>query len=79
MASDRTAREAIENGSSAAAGNQPAGSQTSSSGSRDAGKAADRLPAAGPHAKEHLTDHDKTPGTGSLPSKNSADTDAGPD
>ncbi|WP_337270003.1 hypothetical protein [Oryzifoliimicrobium ureilyticus] len=26
-------------------------------------------PAAGPHAKDHLTDESKTPGTGSLPSK----------
>lgn len=25
------------------------------------------LPPAGPHAKEHLTDKSKTPGTGSLP------------
>ncbi len=36
-------------------------------------------PAAGPHAKEHLTDHDKTPGTGSLPAKDSKDTDSGPE
>jgi hypothetical protein len=27
-------------------------------------------PAAGPHAKEHLTDKSKTPGAGSLPDKN---------
>lgn len=26
-------------------------------------------PAAGPHAKDHLTDDSKTPGTGSLPDK----------
>ena len=34
-------------------------------------------PAAGPHAKNHLTDHEKTPGTGSLPDPASEDTDAG--
>lgn len=38
-----------------------------------------RYPPAGPHAKEHLTDHDKTPGTGSLPAKDSKDTDSGPE
>lgn len=40
---------------------------------------AGRHPAAGPHAKDHLTDHDKTPGTGSLPAKDSKDTDSGPE
>ena len=40
---------------------------------------AGRHPAAGPHAKDHLTDHDKTPGTGSLPAKDSKDTDYGPE
>ncbi|GGF87179.1 MULTISPECIES: hypothetical protein [Rhizobium] len=38
-----------------------------------------RHPAAGPHAKDRLTDHDKTPGTGSLPAKDSKDTDSGPE
>lgn len=46
-------------------------------GSAHAG--AGRYPVAGPHAKEHLTDHDKTPGTGSLPAKDSKDTDSGPE
>lgn len=46
-------------------------------GSADAGRG--RNPAAGPHAKDHLTDHDKTPGTGSLPAKDSKDTDSGPE
>lgn len=46
-------------------------------GSANAG--AGRHPAAGPHAKDHLTDHDKTPGTGSLPAKDSKDTDSGPE
>lgn len=41
--------------------------------------ASGRHPAGGPHAKEHLTDHEKTPGTGSLPSKDSKDTDSGPE
>ncbi len=41
-------------------------------------------PAAGPHAKDHLTDYDKTPGTGSLPGPNAKgshvhEADAGPD
>ncbi|MBB2682707.1 UNVERIFIED_ORG: hypothetical protein GGD47_000276 [Rhizobium etli] len=30
---------------------------------------ATRLPAAGPHAKDRLTDASKTPGAGSLPEK----------
>ncbi|TDK39152.1 hypothetical protein E2F50_03220 [Rhizobium deserti] len=34
-------------------------------------------PPAGPHAREDLTDNDKTPGTGALPEANSEDTDAG--
>ncbi|MDO1585235.1 hypothetical protein [Rhizobium oryzicola] len=35
-------------------------------------------PAAGPHAREQLTDHDKTPGTGSLPgSGQGSETDPG--
>lgn len=36
-------------------------------------------PPAGPHAKEHLTDKDKTPGTGSLPEADAKEADAGPD
>lgn len=36
-------------------------------------------PPAGPHAKEHLIDRDKTPGTGSLPEPDARSTDAGPD
>ncbi|MFB9947771.1 hypothetical protein ACFFP0_02875 [Rhizobium puerariae] len=43
-----------------------------------AAASADR-PAAGPHAKEHLIDRDKTPGTGSLPEPDARETDAGPD
>jgi hypothetical protein len=38
-----------------------------------------KTPPAGPHAKEKLTDRDKTPGTGSLPEKNQPDIDVGPD
>ncbi|WP_332116513.1 hypothetical protein [Azorhizobium caulinodans] len=33
----------------------------------EARKAAQRTPAAGPHAKPHLTDTEKTPGSGTLP------------
>lgn len=40
-------------------------------------KSGSAKPAAGPHAQEHLTDHEKTPGTGSLPDKRSGDIDAG--
>ena len=29
----------------------------------------DENPAAGPHAKKHLTDESKTPGTGALPDR----------
>ncbi|SMF02551.1 hypothetical protein QTA58_16405 [Neorhizobium sp. CSC1952] len=36
-------------------------------------------PPAGPHAKEHLIDRDKTPGTGSLPEPDAKEADAGPD
>ncbi len=47
---------------------------------RGSGQApAGKNPAAGPHAKDHLTDDEKTPGTGSLPDKGSKDTDAGPE
>jgi hypothetical protein len=34
-------------------------------------------PAAGPHAKDHLTDKDKTPGTGALSDADSREIDAG--
>ncbi|MDX3927048.1 MAG: hypothetical protein QHC90_14735 [Shinella sp.] len=37
------------------------------------------MPAEGPHARDDLTDREKTPGTGSLPDRNSQSTDAGPD
>jgi len=36
-------------------------------------------PAAGPHAKDHLTDYEKTPGTGSLPDGDGAEADVGSD
>jgi hypothetical protein len=38
-----------------------------------------KTPPAGPHAKEKLTDREKTPGTGSLPEKNEREVDVGPD
>lgn len=38
-----------------------------------------KTPPAGPHAKEHLTDHEKTPGTGALPEKGQREADVGPD
>ncbi len=38
---------------------------------------ASNLPKAGPHAKPHLTDHGKTPGTGALPDGKDEDADAG--
>lgn len=38
-----------------------------------------RMPPAGPHAKERLTDHEKTPGTGALPAKGQPEADVGPD
>jgi hypothetical protein len=34
---------------------------------------------AGPHAKERLTDRDKTPGSGSLPESGGREADVGPD
>ncbi|WP_170986365.1 hypothetical protein [Rhizobium sp. LC145] len=34
---------------------------------------------AGPHAKEHLIDRDKTPGSGSLPEPGGREADVGPD
>lgn len=36
-------------------------------------------PPEGPHAREDLTDREKTPGTGSLPDKGDAQSDVGPD
>jgi hypothetical protein len=45
----------------------------------DTQKKAGNHPAAGPHAKPHLTDKDKTPGTGSLPDPDAKEADAGPD
>ncbi|WP_440408435.1 hypothetical protein [Neorhizobium petrolearium] len=38
-----------------------------------------KRPAAGPHAKDRLTDPEKTPGTVSLPEPDAKETDAGPD
>lgn len=39
----------------------------------------EKMPPAGPHAKESLTDREKTPGTGALPEKNQPEADVGPD
>ena len=44
-----------------------------------AAKASEKMPPAGPHAKEHLTDYEKTPGTGALPQKGEPEADVGPD
>lgn len=38
-----------------------------------------KIPPAGPHAKESLTDREKTPGTGALPEKGQPEADVGPD
>lgn len=38
-----------------------------------------KLPPEGPHARDDLTDREKTPGTGSLPDRRSGDADVGPD
>jgi len=35
------------------------------------------IPAAGPHAKKHLTDDSKTPGAGSLPDEDDEDVNPG--
>ena len=35
------------------------------------------MPAAGPHAKKHLTDESKTPGAGSLPDADDDDVNPG--
>lgn len=45
----------------------------------NASGAATKQPPAGPHAKERLTDREKTPGTGALPEKNQPEVDVGPD
>lgn len=42
-------------------------------------EAPEKMPPAGPHAKEHLIDRDKTPGTGALPEKGEPEADVGPD
>jgi hypothetical protein len=39
----------------------------------------EKTPPAGPHAKERLTDREKTPGTGALPEKGLHEADVGPD
>lgn len=69
MAEDKHAREAIESGRGHRSTNRPSSGEAQ----------ADRHPAAGPHAKDELTDYDKTPGTGSLPSKGDREADVGPD
>ncbi len=35
------------------------------------------IPAAGPHAKKHLTDNSKTPGAGSLPDEDDNEVNPG--
>lgn len=37
-----------------------------------------KMPPEGPHARPDLTDHDKTPGTGSLPDPDTKGVDIGP-
>ena len=39
----------------------------------------EQIPPAGPHAKESLTDREKTPGTGALPESGPKEVDVGPD
>ena len=39
----------------------------------------EKTPPAGPHAKDRLTDRDKTPGTGALPDDRQPEADVGPD
>lgn len=46
---------------------------------RRSGSERERMPPAGPHAKPELTDHEKTPGTGSLPDDAGTEGDVGPD
>ena len=36
-------------------------------------------PVAGPHAEGHLTDNEKTPGTGALPDSDGVEADVGSD
>lgn len=60
---DRKAQEAVENRDRAPA---PAGTPS------------DAKP-AGPHAKDNLTEPEKTPGTGSLAGDSDGETDVGPD
>lgn len=62
MGEDKQAQQAVEN----------VDGSTAATTAATAGK-----PAAGPHAKEELTDKDKTPGTGSLPDGDGEDADAG--
>ena len=50
--------------------------KTVAAGKRAATTAGPETPAAGPHAREELTDYDKTPGCGMLPDLN--DTNPGP-
>lgn len=42
-------------------------------------KQPETTPPAGPHAKERLTDREKTPGTGALPEQDQPEVDVGPD
>jgi hypothetical protein len=46
-------------------------------GSRQGGTSEN--PVAGPHAKDHLTDNEKTPGTGALPDSEGKEADIGSD
>jgi len=41
--------------------------------------AAKKTPAAGPHARDDLTDKEKTPGTGALPDETAKEADVGSD
>jgi hypothetical protein len=46
---------------------------------KEAGQGASRrMPPEGPHARPDLTDHEKTPGTGSLPDPDTKGIDIGP-
>lgn len=38
-----------------------------------------KMPPEGPHARDDLTDEEKTPGTGSLPDRRGGEADVGPD
>jgi hypothetical protein len=42
------------------------------------GTKVENMPPEGPHARPDLTDHDKTPGTGSLPDSDTKGVDIGP-